>query len=706
MYKKLFIILLGLSLAIPVYATIGLKPSYPLNDFLIGNTTNLINSTSSPFFPTFSFGLATGTSATTTSFFSILGTFTNLFGTNISGFGLASCSGTSALTYSGTTFGCAVQPQGTVTSVSGTYPVLSTGGATPIISLAFGTTTDNIWGGQNTFLSSTTLQNFTAVNSTTTNATTTTSYTGSFYANGLVTCNSANSALLWSGGTFGCNTIAVGGGSKWASTTNGIVPNGGVTTRLGIGTSTDPAAMFDLYSNGTTMPLRVSSSTGFSYLETELNGLTGLGTGSALSPLHINYNATTSAASNIGSNLFGTSPVLRLGTTALTSPSTNGTFVGANALTTFNGDFQNYQKNGTSQWKVDNTGNTTQVGGQTAGGGGYVLDAGGRITTFGGTSSFVGANQFRMYLPGSSFLINNNGETANTSISLTASNGSAVCKSSCYISMNIDNTTDRFRLYDSFAGFGTTSPKFLLQLATGTAPQLTISDPSTLTNPHWSFRNYGGNLAIATSSPTTFATSSQSALVINTSGYLGIATTSPWRTLSVTGTIAVDGMTTAGSASNFPVCITPGKELVNAGNNTCTLSSRFTKHDIKNVTSAQATNAVLNLTPVTYTENASGQRLYGFIAEEVASIDPLLAEYATEDQTVNGHLFKKGDPLSVDYPRMVANIVKYLQDHASDTKQRVEESWQWYAIGGLGLLVLVLFGWVFTLQRAINRIHK
>lgn len=51
-----------------------------------------------------------------------------------------------------------------------TYPILLNAS---VLSLAFGTTSNNIWGGQQTFLASTTLQAFTASNATTTNATTT-----------------------------------------------------------------------------------------------------------------------------------------------------------------------------------------------------------------------------------------------------------------------------------------------------------------------------------------------------------------------------------------------------------------------------------------------------------------------------------------------------------------------------------------------------
>lgn len=75
-----------------------------------------------------------------------------------------------------------------------------------------------------------------------------------------------------------------------------------------------------------------------------------------------------------------------------------------------------------------------------------------------------------------------------------------------------------------WVGIGTTTPKWLLQLSTSTRPQLTLSDPSTNTNTHWSIRNAGGNLYFATSSPLgNFSTSSNSgvALTISTSSFVG-----------------------------------------------------------------------------------------------------------------------------------------------------------------------------------------
>jgi len=108
-------------------------------------------------------------------------------------------------------------------------------------------------------------------------------------------------------------------------------------------------------------------------------------------------------------------------------------------------------------------------------------------------------------------------------------------------------------------GIGTTTPQWLLQLATSTRSQLTLSDPSTLTNNHWSFRNAGGIFYLATSSPSTFATSSVSALRIDANGVptfstlggaTGCAQFDTNGTLSNTGSACGTG---GGSAYPFPL---------------------------------------------------------------------------------------------------------------------------------------------------------
>lgn len=167
----------------------------------------------------FTFTIATGTSATTTTFFATIGSLTSLFFTNATGTSATTTNffATNASTTNlranvgvignltvGSCTGCSTSG---VTSVSGTYPILSTGGNTPTISIAFGTTTANSWSLLNSFnlssttvadfgnaffgktatssfngvgalfvVGSTTLQKFTATNSTTTNSTTTIAY--------------------------------------------------------------------------------------------------------------------------------------------------------------------------------------------------------------------------------------------------------------------------------------------------------------------------------------------------------------------------------------------------------------------------------------------------------------------------------------------------------------------------------------------------
>lgn len=83
-------------------------------------------------------------------------------------------------------------------------------------------------------------------------------------------------------------------------------------------------------------------------------------------------------------------------------------------------------------------------------------------------------------------------------------------------------------------GLGTSTPQWTLQLASSTKSQLTLTDPSAGSNlKHWSLRSAGGNLYFATSTDSTFATSSATALTINSSGNVGIGTSSPAAKLSI-----------------------------------------------------------------------------------------------------------------------------------------------------------------------------
>jgi hypothetical protein len=87
---------------------------------------------------------------------------------------------------------------------------------------------------------------------------------------------------------------------------------------------------------------------------------------------------------------------------------------------------------------------------------------------------------------------------------------------------------------------GTTTPGFKFQIADANAPQLALSDTS-LTSNHWTFRSLNGNLYIGTSSPSTYATSSVTALTIDTNANVGIGTSSPTAQFHTTGTVRLAG---------------------------------------------------------------------------------------------------------------------------------------------------------------------
>lgn len=100
-----------------------------------------------------------------------------------------------------------------------------------------------------------------------------------------------------------------------------------------------------------------------------------------------------------------------------------------------------------------------------------------------------------------------------------------------------------------FYGNGTTTPRWLEQLATSTRSQLTLSDGLPADN-HWSFRNAGGFLYFATSSPTTFATSSTAAFVITPNGNIGVGTSTPgWGGNAFNGTTTIVGQLNSVEAS-------------------------------------------------------------------------------------------------------------------------------------------------------------
>jgi Chaperone of endosialidase len=134
-------------------------------------------------------------------------------------------------------------------------------------------------------------------------------------------------------------------------------------------------------------------------------------------------------------------------------------------------------------------------------------------------------------------------------------------------------------------------------------------------------------------------------------GNVGIATDTPWRTLSVAGSVGFDGLTGAVGAGSL--CLSANKEVVyNSGSDNCLSSLRSTKHDI-NALALSGTSIVAALTPVSfiYNNDASSTVRYGFIAEDTAAVDAHLGTY---DQA--------GKLSGVDDRSILSIIVKVLQE--------------------------------------------
>lgn len=134
------------------------------------------------------------------------------------------------------------------------------------------------------------------------------------------------------------------------------------------------------------------------------------------------------------------------------------------------------------------------------------------------------------------------------------------------------------------------------------------------------------------------------------SGNLGIATTTPWRTLSVTGTVGFDGL--SGSTGGGSLCLSANREVVyNSGSDSCLSSTRTTKHDV-NPLVLDALAQVVALQPVSfiYNSDTSSTVRYGFIAEDAAAVDAHLATYDAQG-TISG----------IDDRSIISVVVKAIQ---------------------------------------------
>ncbi len=207
------------------------------------------------------------------------------------------------------------------------------------------------------------------------------------------------------------------------------------------------------------------------------------------------------------------------------------------------------------------------------------------------------------------------------------------------------NATERLRITSSGnIGIGTTTPASKLDIFSSTANasrmRFTETGDTSDTN-HLSGLDFydagtfkGGLFKSGANHLLQLWNSSGPGFTLTQGGNIGIGTTSPWRTLSVTGTVGFDGLTGATGAGSL--CLDANKQVVyNSASDSCLSSTRDTKHDIQPL-ALNALGLIEGLEPVSFVYNEGNERIrFGFIAEDTAAIDPHLATYNASG-TVSG----------------------------------------------------------------------
>lgn len=129
---------------------------------------------------------------------------------------------------------------------------------------------------------------------------------------------------------------------------------------------------------------------------------------------------------------------------------------------------------------------------------------------------------------------------------------------------------------------------------------------------------------------------------------------------SGTGAITMSGLTTASGTPSSICQNTATKEITVNAALTCTVSSIMFKHDIALMQNADSFDRI---EPVLFTYNASTRERWGFIAEQVASVDPKFGDAYDAD----------GRPRSIDQNAILAATVKRLQQLVADNDNLAAE---------------------------------
>lgn len=191
-------------------------------------------------------------------------------------------------------------------------------------------------------------------------------------------------------------------------------------------------------------------------------------------------------------------------------------------------------------------------------------------------------------------------------------------------------------------------------------------------------------------------------LSIMGTGGVGVSSTTPMATLGIVGTVAVTGLTTF-ALGDSAICGRAGGFITfDSGVTSCIVSSQYVKHDIAGFAASDATTRIDALAPVTFAYNDGGKKDIGLIAEATAKVDSRYAQYAGSPRVMDGHAYKTGDPVAINWNAITADLVKVvqqLQTERQSATRSAEENWQW-------LVMAILFGLIGWQQVQIRQLRK
>jgi len=138
---------------------------------------------------------------------------------------------------------------------------------------------------------------------------------------------------------------------------------------------------------------------------------------------------------------------------------------------------------------------------------------------------------------------------------------------------------------------------------------------------------------------------------ITSGGLLGIGSTTPWRTLSVSGTVAMPAL--VNDSTGYYACVNTTTGQLSTSTSACGASSEQFKKNIEDI--SYGLNSVMMLRAVSfdYKDNyiQDGPRQLGFIAEEVNLVIP---ELVARDAL--------GNIKGLDYPKFTSVLAKAIQE--------------------------------------------